>query len=260
MRLENITWPQAEAYFKQNDMVLIGVGSIECHGKHMPLGTDTLIPDHLLEKIEQKSDILICPTVPYGATDSLADFPGTINLGNDVLYAVMTRITESLYQHGARKFVILNGHGGNTRTLTKVGMDLQRKGGLMALLNWWLMAWDMDPAWKGGHGGGEETAAIMGIDPALIDDTYIEEPMQLKNVSDELVATGFNSVRYKGVSVDIPRLTPTVTDNGWIGPDHPTTATAEWGRKMLQTTADYIVDFLGAFQRAKLENDQTRTG
>ena len=252
MRLANITWPQAEAYFKEHDMVLMGVGSIECHGKHMPLGTDTLIPDHLLEDIEKRTDVLICPTLPYGATDTLADFPGTINLGTDVLYDVMRSITDSLWQHGARKFVILNGHGGNTRTLHRLGMEIQKRGGLMAVLNWWLMAWDMDPAWKGGHGGGEETAAIMGIDPGLIDRTYVEEPLVLKNVSDELVATGFSSVVYKGVSVDIPRVTPTVTDNGWIGPDHPNTATEAWGKEMLQATEDYIADFLGAFQRVKL--------
>ena len=253
MRLANITWPQAEAYFKEHDMVLMGVGSIECHGKHMPLGTDTLIPDHLLEDIEKRTDVLICPTLPYGATDTLADFPGTINLGTDVLYDVMRSITDSLWQHGARKFVILNGHGGNTRTLHRLGMEIQKRGGLMAVLNWWLMAWDMDPAWKGGHGGGEETAAIMGIDPGLIDRTYVEEPLVLKNVSDELVATGFSSVVYKGVSVDIPRVTPTVTDNGWIGPDHPNTATEEWGKMMLQSSADYNVDFLGAFDRVKLD-------
>ena len=35
MRLANITWPQAQAYFKENDMVLIGIGSIECHGRHI---------------------------------------------------------------------------------------------------------------------------------------------------------------------------------------------------------------------------------
>ena len=46
------------------DMVLISIGSIECHGRHMPLGTDTLIPEHLLEKIEKKSDVLIAPTIP----------------------------------------------------------------------------------------------------------------------------------------------------------------------------------------------------
>ena len=38
MRLENLTWPKAQEYFEKNDMVLVSIGSIECHGRHMPLG------------------------------------------------------------------------------------------------------------------------------------------------------------------------------------------------------------------------------
>ena len=94
MRLSNLTWPKAEEYFRAHDTVLIGIGSIECHGRHMPLGTDTLIPDFLLDKIEQKSDVLICPTIPYGATESLCDYPGTINLGTELLYQVLGRVCE----------------------------------------------------------------------------------------------------------------------------------------------------------------------
>ena len=36
MRLSNLTWPKAEEYFRAHDTVLIGIGSIECHGRHMP--------------------------------------------------------------------------------------------------------------------------------------------------------------------------------------------------------------------------------
>lgn len=252
MRLAQTTWPNAKRYFEKSDLVLIGVGSIECHGRHMPLGTDTLVPDHLIASIEKKSDIMIAPTIPYGACESLSDFPGTINLGVDVFYSLLTKVTDSLYKHGARKFVILNGHGGNSKMIDRVGYDLQRRGALLAELNWWLMAWDMNPAWKGGHGGAEETAAIMGIDPSWIDTSEIAGPMKLKDLSPELVATGFSSVRFKGVSVDIPRLTPSVTDNGWIGPDHPENATVAWGEEMLRTTADYIVDFIEAFRKVKL--------
>ena len=73
MRLENITWPRAEKYFKESDMVLLQIGSIECSGRHMPLGTDTLIPNKIVENYsKKKSDILIAPTIPYGACESLA--------------------------------------------------------------------------------------------------------------------------------------------------------------------------------------------
>ena len=167
MRLANLTWPKAQEYFVKNDMVLISIGSIECHGRHMPLGTDTLIPEYLLEKIEKKSDVLIAPTIPYGSWQSLAPYPGTIDIDNEVLYQFCRQVFLSLYRHGARKFVFLNGHGGNIKMIERLGMEFEDKGCLVAMLNWWLMAWDMNPAWKGGHGGGEETAAILGIDPPL---------------------------------------------------------------------------------------------
>lgn len=252
MRLENITWPKAERYFQENDMVLIAIGSIECHGRHMPLGTDTLVPDHLLKKIEEKSDVLIAPTIPYGACQSLSPYPGTIDIDSEVLYQFCRQIFESLYRHGARKFVVLNGHGGNMKTMERLGLELEKKGCLLALLNWWLMAWDMDPAWKGGHGGGEETAAILGIDPSLVDRSEMGGELEFFDLSDEIKATGFRSVRYKGVSVEVIRSTPRVTGSGWIGPDHPNTATEEWGQKMLQTVADYIVDFLEAFKKVEI--------
>ena len=169
MRLSHMTWPQVQTYFEKSDMVLLSIGSIESHGRHMPLGTDTIIPEHLLEKIEQKSDVLIVPTIPFGACQSLAPYPGTIDIDNEILYLFCKQIFESLYNHGARKFVFLNGHGGNMKMLERLGLEFEKRGCLVAALNWWLMAWDMNPAWKGGHCGGEETASILGIDPSLVD-------------------------------------------------------------------------------------------
>lgn len=220
MRLSNLTWPKAEEYFRAHDTVLIGIGSIECHGRHMPLGTDTLIPDFLLDKIEQKSDVLICPTIPYGATESLCDYPGTINLGTELLYQVLGRVCDSLFQHGARRFVILNGHGGNIKSIDRVGYDIQRKGGILAELNWWLMAWDMDPAWKGGHGGGEETAAMLAIDPSCVHMEYFM-PFEPKDLSPDLTFAGSFNVNCNGVSVPVPRHVDRYSSCGWYGPDSP---------------------------------------
>lgn len=252
MRLTDLTWPKAKEYFEDNDTVLIGMGSVECHGRHMPLGTDTIIPEHLLELIEPKTDALIAPTLPYGACDYLAEYPGTINLGTEVLYSLFKRVCDELYRHGARHFIVLNGHGGNRPVIEQVGRDLQRRGALLAELNWWLMAWDLNPAWKGGHGGAEETSAILAIKPELVDETAVGGDLRFFHLSDALESTGFSGVRYKGVNVEIPRVTRTVTGSGWIGPDHPSLATKEWGCDMLNATADYIADFIGEFKRAPL--------
>ena len=253
MRLANMTWPKVEEYFKTNDTVMIAIGSIESHGRHMPVGTDTLIPDKILELIEEKNDsIIIAPTIPYGAADVLMGYPGTITLGLDILYQVLNAIVNSLWEHGARKFIILNGHGGNIKTIERVGLELVAKGGLLACLNWWLMAWDLNPAWTGGHGGGEETAGVLAVDPSLVDRSEIGGELVLKDINEDLKATGFSTVEYKGVSVNIMRATDHVTDSGWIGKDHPNTATEEWGKEMLQATADYIADFIDVFKKVEV--------
>ena len=252
MFLEKITWKQAEGYFKEKDIAIIPVGSTENHGSQLCLGTDFLIPRRLCEIMDERLNILIAPTVPFGVGDQHINFPGTITIGYDGLYDLMTRIVDQLYGFGIRKFVFLNGHGGNTPVLQRVALELDERHAMGAILNWWLLAGELDPRWKGGHGGGEETAAILGIDPSLVDQSEVAGPMRLHDVSDTLKATGFTSIDYKGVTVNIPRLTPSVTHNGWIGPDHPETATEEWGRKMLQTTADYIVDFMEEFKKVDI--------
>ena len=253
VRLENIAWPRAEKYFRENDTVLVAVGSCECHGRHLPLGTDTIIPNRILELIEEKSGVLIAPTIPYGSTKSLACYPGTVDIGDELLCGLLTAVMDNFYRHGARRFVILNGHGGNIKPIENVGFDFEKRGCLVALLNWWLMAWDMDPAWKGGHGGGEETAGVMGVDPALVDRGEIGGPLEYVHLSDQFETTGFRSVKYKGVNIEILRPVDHVTSTGgWIGPDHPSTATEEWGREMLQTCADYIVDFMEEFKKLPL--------
>ena len=128
MRLANMTWPHAEEYFKNNDTILLSVGSIECHGKHLPLGTDTLIPEKLLDLIEPLTDVAIAPIIPFGACDSQTDYPGTVSLGLDVLYDVFTKLTQGFKAHGVRRFAVLNGHGGNIPVLDRVALDLQRQG------------------------------------------------------------------------------------------------------------------------------------
>ena len=90
------------------------------------------------------------------------------------LTALLRTVCDQLYQYGFRHFMILNGHGGNSAAIQSVGLHLYHKGALLANLNWWLMAGQIDPAWAGGHGGGEETAGVMAVDPALVKQEYLD--------------------------------------------------------------------------------------
>lgn len=257
MYLAEMNYLQVEEYLKKSDTILIPVGSLENHGKHMPLGTDTMIPDRIAKLLSERSDVLIAPTVNYGATDDLVGFPGTVSLGTEGLIALLRTIVDQFYQYGFRHFIILNGHGGNTAAINTVGMHLYHRGAYLAILNWWLMAGQLEPEWAGGHGGGEETAGVMAIDPKLVKLEYLDLPEGTHNdVSDELPYGAWTTVRYKGANVTIPRAIRHITDNGWLAHsfphDVPGRATEEWGKRMLETMADYIADFAGAFGRAPL--------
>lgn len=258
MFLENCNYLTVEEYLKHNDTIIIPVGSIENHGKHMPLGTDLMIPRHIAKLVEEKtSDWMIAPAVPYGATEDICGFAGTISIGVEGLRMLLQTICDQLYDYGFRHFIILNGHGGNSKSINSVGNHLYKKGAYLACVRWWLVAGEIRPEWKGGHGGGEETAAVMGIDPSLIYEEYLEEGENMVNdVSEDLPSFSWTSVKFQGGSIVIPRPIKSITDNGWLahgmGIDPPTKATREWGVEMLDTMADYLIDFAKVFAKAEL--------
>ena len=100
MRIELSTWPAVEDYFQRgNDLVVMAVGSTEEHGRHNPLGTDTLAPNLLLDKIEAAlgKDVLIAPTIPFGNADDLLGFPGTLSIGYDLLRSLVRTLSMQLY-------------------------------------------------------------------------------------------------------------------------------------------------------------------
>lgn len=256
MFLSRITWPQARDYFAANDTVLIGVGSIECHGRHNPLGTDTMAPDFLMKLYDERDpQTLIAPTQPYGATDDLMGFPGTVSLGVEGLTNVMQSIADSLYGYGARRFVFVNGHGGNVKSLNAVCMELNRRGCLAAMVNWWRIAPQLNPEWGGGHGDGMETSANLAIDPESVNMAACAPEALRNDIGGAFETTGWTTVRFDGVEVDFPRQLDRFSSNGWLGYGlgvMPEDASAERGRAMLEGTADYLVRFVAALKEAPL--------
>ena len=60
---------------------------------------------------------------------------------------------------------------------------------------------------------------------------------------------------FKGVDVMLPRTNRQMVNNGWYGADHPKDATEEWGREMLQATADFVVDLMAEVQKIQLKGE-----
>ncbi|MEE0514930.1 MAG: creatininase family protein [Emergencia sp.] len=252
MRLERMTCEEAARYFEKHDTVLLTIGCLENHGSHNVLGVDTLVPEKLLTMIEEKSEIASAPGIPYGVCEDMINYPGTVSIGEDCMHMLLTRITEGLMRHGAKKIVFLNGHGGNIPTLNRVCIELSQKGALGAQINWWKLAGQLNPAWGGGHGGGEETAAMLAVDPSLVHFDKMREQEIRDDLGESLRTMGFDCVDFKGIGIPVPRNVDQYTSNGWIGPDHPKDASVQWGQEMLTAVSDYTAEFLEAFDCLKL--------
>ena len=220
--LERSTWPAVEAYFANSDLIVLGFGSTENHGRHNPLGTDWMAPQRILDLMdERRPEVLYGPTLRLGSADHFIDYPGTLSLGDDLLYQVASRICGQLYHYGARHFCFVNGHGGNTRALTMTGYELNDRGCQVALLNWWKLAGELNPAWGGGHGGAQETSADLWIDPDSVDMAALG-PMDLVDDGGSNIKTqGFDVVEFEGVHPSLIRRARRYATNGWIGKDDP---------------------------------------
>ena len=252
MYLAHLNWQQAKRAFAKDDLVaIIPIGSTEQHGPVGPLGTDFLIPDYFAKQIEKRTEVLIVPTVPFGIATHHVEFSGTIDIGFDGLYAVIKGIVDGLSRHGVKKFVFLNGHGGNTPALDKVALEANKKGCLCAQIDWWSLAPMLNSAWKGGHGDGQEVSMIMAIDENLINKDDLMET-KVNHLSDKLKNIHLNAVDFKGATIKVIRSVDKVVNSGGYGGSDSYSANKQWGEEMKVALLDYIVDFVNEFKSVKL--------
>jgi creatinine amidohydrolase len=113
MHFANLNWMQVEEYLKNDDRLMLITGATEQHG-YLSLLTDTKIPFTLAEAASQESGVLIAPPINFGCSPYFLAYPGTISLRVSTLMAVVEDLVRSTYQQGFRRFLVLNGHGGNT--------------------------------------------------------------------------------------------------------------------------------------------------
>jgi creatinine amidohydrolase len=112
MHFSDLNWMQVEEYLKNDDRLMLVIGSTEQHA-YLSLLTDTKIPLALAEAAGKKTGVLIAPPVSFGCSPYFLAYPGTISLRVSTLLAVVEDVVRSAYGQGFRRFLVLNGHGGN---------------------------------------------------------------------------------------------------------------------------------------------------
>lgn len=121
--------PDFEAGIQKTRSVIIPFGSVEEHGLHLPLGTDTVHSMELAKQASSKRALFVTPPVWYGLCRSTSQHSGTITIKGSTLKMLALDISSSLYSAGIRNFVFLSGHAGGTHMafLVDAGEELLLK-------------------------------------------------------------------------------------------------------------------------------------
>ncbi len=106
--------PEFERALIKTKTILLPFGSVEEHGMHLPLGTDTTQIFELALLASKKRQFFVGPPVYYGLCRSTRDHPGTISVRGETLKALTLDLLASYYRQGLRNFLLLSGHAGGT--------------------------------------------------------------------------------------------------------------------------------------------------
>jgi len=136
MNLANMSWVEVEELLRKRDAILIPFGSIEQHGPHLPLGTDSSIVSEIVRRVSAKTGVAFTPPMPYGYSIEHLSFPGSTSLAPESLMGVAKDVCESMIHHGFKRIILINGHGGNAGILETVIQSLKAEHGVtLALIN-----------------------------------------------------------------------------------------------------------------------------
>lgn len=137
MRFETLNWMHVESYLEQDDRLLIVLGATEQHG-YLSLLTDIKIPLALADAASQQSGVLVAPPLNFGSSPYFLAYPGTISFRLSTLMDAVEDIVRSVYQHGFRRVLVLNGHGGNDGVRARLVELLNELPDLkMNWYSWW---------------------------------------------------------------------------------------------------------------------------
>lgn len=198
-QLREVTRGAAAARGRAGAVCLLPVGSLEQHGEHLPVGTDSLLVEVVARRAAEAAsrDVLVAPTVWTGLSPHHVRLGLTVTLEPELALALTRSIVASL-RGWFDRVVIVNGHGGNRGWLEALGLV-----DACLVVNYWEL---VDPALLRelfpvdlgsiGHAGQAETSAMLAVLPALVGETSGQafEPIERENDAFRLPDMGASGV------------------------------------------------------------------
>jgi creatinine amidohydrolase/Fe(II)-dependent formamide hydrolase-like protein/7-cyano-7-deazaguanine synthase in queuosine biosynthesis len=248
--LGELTWPEAQVRFKEMDVALLPVGSLEQHGPHLPLDTDAFDAFHLAKEVASAcSDPkpIVMPLIPYGVSYHHADFSGTVSLTPKTLSQLVYEVGMSAAQNGVTKLVIINGHGGNIPALQFAAQMINRDAHIFTCVETGetsekdLLALTETP--NDVHAGEIETSTTLAVRPHMV--RHTKKKKFIPRFSSRYL--NFSSKRSVDWYARIAKISPT----GVLG--DPTKASREKGEKMWALMIKHVVEFVEDLKSMSLD-------
>jgi creatinine amidohydrolase len=133
--LGDLTFTDIQAYLREKDVVLVPLASLEQHGPHLPLYTDTITAVEVSRRVSEHIAVLHTPPLWAGYSPQHMHEPGqgrgTVTLRSSTLLAVMYDVARSLIHHGFNRIVFVNGHGSNIKVVDPVLRQLRYETGAL---------------------------------------------------------------------------------------------------------------------------------
>lgn len=229
--LENVTMKAFDEERRSCRTVLLPCGSLEEHGIHLPLGTDTFHAVALGRAVAEKIPVWVAPPLFYGLCRSSSQHPGTVGIRGATLHALVRDVIHSLYDQGMRQVILLSGHAGGTHMSTLIDAGEQLLEELPDIKIAVLSVLDLGKkAWKGvletpgdSHAGEMETAIMLHLYPEWVKGTAPEE---YPSFPDHILVRRKRAFWQGGV---------------W---GNPQAANAEKGKIFLERSADALVEVI----------------
>ncbi|WP_128477710.1 creatininase family protein [Halorussus pelagicus] len=226
---ERTTTAAADA-FQQAEVAVLPTGSVEQHGPALPLGTDLLAARAVAETVGDHPDALLLPPIPVGVSAHHRQFDGTLWTDPETFESYVADIVASAAEHGVRKAVVVNGHGGNSEALRRAARGLREEEvAFAAPWNWWsnldaLIAEELDTSL--GHADEVETSMMLAVAEDLVRESALEA------AEDEGGDSWGKSIQGASVGFDAIDF----TESGAVG--EPTAGSKEVGEKLLAHATD----------------------
>jgi creatinine amidohydrolase len=112
MRVADLNWMQLEAYLERDDRIVLPLGSTEQHA-YLSLATDNILAERVSVEAAEPLGVPVLPVLAYGLTPYFAAYPGSPTVNTETYLAFVGELIHSLQHQGFKRFLLVNGHGGN---------------------------------------------------------------------------------------------------------------------------------------------------